>query len=85
MTESAETRRKRLRFRSHHRGTKESDLLFGRFADAHLPAMTDAQLSRYEALLEENDADLWAWLTGQSAPPTAQDHDVFKLLKNFRI
>ena len=36
MTEDLETRRKRLRYRCWHRGTKELDLLVGRFADAHL-------------------------------------------------
>ena len=34
--ESLEKRRKRLRFRAWHRGTREMDLLVGSFADAHL-------------------------------------------------
>ncbi|HEX6101764.1 MAG TPA: succinate dehydrogenase assembly factor 2, partial [Alphaproteobacteria bacterium] len=42
--ESSEIRRKRLRFRAWHRGTRETDLLFGGFADAHLAALDEAQL-----------------------------------------
>ena len=38
-------RRKRLLFRCWHRGTREMDFLIGRFADAHLPAMSDAELA----------------------------------------
>ena len=49
MTLSPEIRRKRLSFRSWHRGTRESDLILGRFADAHLATFDDGQLDRYEA------------------------------------
>jgi antitoxin CptB len=85
MTDTPDTRLKKLLFRSQHRGTRESDLLLGGFAASHLAAMTPAQLDRYEALLEENDADLLAWITGRSVPPSAHDHDVLNLLINFRI
>ena len=44
--ETTENRRKRLRFRSWHRGTKEMDLLMGSFADAHLSAFDVGQLDR---------------------------------------
>ena len=40
-----ETRRKRLLFRSWHRGTKETDLLLGSFAEQHLPAFSSADSS----------------------------------------
>jgi antitoxin CptB len=78
-------RRKRLLFRSWHRGTRESDLILGRFAEAHLADFDDGQLDRYEVLLECNDADLFDWISGRSAPPTAQDHDVMRLLRAFRL
>ena len=77
-------RRKRLAFRCWHRGTKEMDLLMGSFADRHLPAMTEAQLDRFEDLLELPDPTLYAWLTGQSRPEALFDHDVTKLLLSFK-
>ena len=80
MTLSPDIRRKRLTFRSWHRGTRESDLVLGRFADAHLAGFDDGQLDRYEVLLECADADLLDWITGRAMPPPEHDHDVTRLL-----
>ena len=80
MTSSSEIRRKRLLFRSWHRGTRESDLILGRFADAHLAGFAEAQLDRYEALLESPDADIFDWVSGRTALPPEHDHDVARLL-----
>ncbi len=85
MTDSAEIRRKRLRFRSWHRGTREADLLLGSFADAHLGDFDDALLDRYEALLDVPDADLFDWITGRSVPPPQLDNDVTRRLLAFRF
>ncbi len=83
MPSSTEIRRKRLLFRSWHRGTRETDLILGRFAEAHLAGFDEAQLDRYEDLLECNDADLFDWVSGRTAPPAARDHDVMRLLLAF--
>ncbi|MFW5654814.1 MAG: succinate dehydrogenase assembly factor 2 [Roseicyclus sp.] len=69
MAETRETRLKRLRMRSWHRGIKEMDLILGRWADAHLEASDEATLAAYEAVLAEADQDLYAWVSGQAAPP----------------
>jgi len=84
MTEPLDTRRKRLLFRSWHRGTKEADLLLGSFAERHLSAFTPEQIERYEALLEADDADLLAWIAGRAAPPAEQESDVLSLLLAFK-
>jgi antitoxin CptB len=62
-------RLKRLIYRSWHRGCKETDLILGRFANNGLPNLPPAMLDLYEALLEENDADIWNWLTGKAHTP----------------
>jgi antitoxin CptB len=85
MGEALEIRRKRLLFQSRHRGTKESDLLLGAFATAHLAAFSPAQLDRYEALLDEGDAVLFDWITGRAEPPPERDSDVLRLLMSFRF
>ncbi|MFQ5773618.1 MAG: succinate dehydrogenase assembly factor 2 [Kiloniellaceae bacterium] len=85
MTESLEIRRKRLRFRSRHRGTKELDLLLGGFAERELDAMSEEQLDRYETLLDLPEPVIHAWLTGRSAPPPDFDHDVMRRLLDFRF
>ena len=78
-----DARRKRLLFRARHMGTAENDLLFGRFAEARLAAMSEAQLDRFETLLEAADPDLNAWVTGAKAPPPELDHDVMHMLREF--
>ncbi len=80
MTSSTEIRRKRLSFRSWHRGTRESDLILGRFADAYLTGFDEAQLDRFEALLDCPDADIFDWVCGRAAAPPEHDHDVTRLL-----
>ena len=69
MSESRETRLRRLTIRSWRRGTKEMDLILGRFWDAEGQGLEDTELDLYEAFLEENDQDLYLWVSGQAAAP----------------
>ncbi|WP_294299170.1 succinate dehydrogenase assembly factor 2 [uncultured Sphingomonas sp.] len=64
-----ETRLKRLRFRSWHRGTKEADLMVGGFFDARGAHWSDEQIDWFEAFLEEQDVDIMAWAMGAAAVP----------------
>ena len=68
-TEPHETRLKRLRMRSMRRGIREMDLILSAFADAELDRMSDEELRVYDRLLNENDQDLYAWVTGQTPAP----------------
>ena len=74
---------RRLLFRSRHRGTQESDLLLGSFAELRLSDFDAAQLDRFEALLDCADPELFDWLIGGRAPPPQHDHEVFRLLRDF--
>ncbi|MBR1149395.1 succinate dehydrogenase assembly factor 2 [Bradyrhizobium sp. JYMT SZCCT0428] len=58
-------RRKRLLFRCWHRGTREMDLILGRFADAEIAGLSDSDMAELERLLEVPDPDLYAALTGE--------------------
>lgn len=70
MTEiSHETRLRRVRYRSWHRGCKETDVILGRFADEKLETLSPEQLTVYEKLLDEQDVDIWNWLVGKEAAP----------------
>jgi antitoxin CptB len=66
-------RRKRLRYRAWHRGTKEMDLILGPFADAHVDQFDHAQLDRLEALMDEEDPPLLTWVMRQEEPPAHVD------------
>lgn len=62
-------RLKRMHMRSMRRGIKEMDLILSAFAAEHLAKMDAGSLDDYDALLNENDQDLYRWVTGQEAPP----------------
>ena len=83
--EGLDARRKKAYFNSWHRGTREMDLLIGGFADAYLARLTEAELERYEALLQCPDSDLYAWVTGRGEPPPELDSDILRLLCTFQI
>lgn len=80
MVPSLDPRRKRLLFQSAHRGTKETDLLIGGFAERYVAELDEAQLGRLEALLDEPDTDLFDWITGRVPPPERHDNDVLRLM-----
>jgi antitoxin CptB len=75
-----ENRRKRLIYRSWHRGTREMDLMLGSFADKHVPEFQEAEVSRYEELLNVPDPDLYDWITGRIPPPANLMDSVMELL-----
>jgi antitoxin CptB len=62
---------KRLTYRSWHRGCKETDLVLGTFCTRHVADMNDAELACFEAFLDEDDAEIWAWLTNKTPCPNA--------------
>lgn len=62
---------KRLQMRSWRRGTKEMDLILGPFSDTALTALSPDQLALYEAMLGENDHDLYRWITARIGPNLA--------------
>ena len=68
MTDTTD-RLKRLKIRSWRRGTREMDLILGPFFDAQGHDLGAAELDLYEALLSENDHDLYAWVAGKSDTP----------------
>lgn len=76
---------KKLRFRAWRRGFRELDLLMGAFADQHLARLDDQGLDAFEALLGENDQDVYAWIIGQSEPPVPFRTEVFDLIRSFRF
>lgn len=76
-------RRRKLLFRAWHRGMREMDLIMGRFADAQIGTLTDAELDEFERLIEVLDRDLLSWVTGEVAVPENYDTELFRRLKGF--
>jgi antitoxin CptB len=76
-------RRKRLLFRCWHRGTREMDLILGRFADAEIADLSDTELAELERLLEVPDPDLYAAVIGDRPAPE-EAGGLFARIKAFR-
>jgi len=85
MQDDLELRRKRLKYRSSYRGTKELDLIFGRFAARYVDAFTPEQLDAYEAIVGSDEVDLYAWIAGRQAVPGELDGEVMQLLLHFKV
>ena len=84
-SDGLDDRRKRLLFRCWHRGTREMDLILGRFADAEIATLTDTELSDLELLIELPDPDLYAALTGNMPPAPEYANRLFDRIKSFRV
>jgi len=72
---------KRLRWRAHHRGTYEADLLVGGFFDAHSKSWGAAERALFAMLLEEQDVDILAWASGTAKPPERYQGPMLEALK----
>ncbi len=83
--ENLENMRKRLQYRSWHRGTREMDLLLGSFADGHLSGFSESELAQYEEILNISDPDLYNWMTGQEAAPANLLNSVLEKLLEHRF
>ena len=65
-----DARRKKLLYRSQHRGMKEADLLLGGFVERHMNSLSDDEVTEIEKLLDESDNDLVNWILGREPVPT---------------
>jgi antitoxin CptB len=77
-TAELDSRRRKLLFRSWHRGIREMDLILGGFADHAIAELSDRELDEYEVLLELQDADILSWVTGEQPVPTTYDTPLFR-------
>ncbi len=78
-----ETRRKRLRYRAWHRGTRELDMILGPYAETHAATMSGADIDRLEALMQQEETDLLGWFMGQTVPPEDAPVDLIAEIAEF--
>ena len=84
-TNQPDPRRRRLLFRAWHRGTREMDLVMGRFTEANLTALSDDDVDDMEALMEANDRDVFDWVSGMTPVPGNYDTPVFRRICAFHL
>lgn len=84
MDETRAIRLKRLIYQASYTGMKETDLLLGHFAAAHLGTLDDQGLDDFEALLDAGDDRIYAWVMGNDRVPNDYDTPVFALIRSFK-
>jgi antitoxin CptB len=82
-SEGLDVRRRRLLFRAWHRGTRELDLIIGRFADAVIGELSEAEVEEFERLAAVPDQELYAWVSGAAQVPANHDSSMFRRLLAF--
>lgn len=84
-SDGLDDRRKRLLFRSWHRGMKEMDLILGRFANESIQTMSEEELAEYEMLMQVPDPDMYKWLSGTAAVPPNWDTALVRRIRDFQF
>ena len=82
-SEGLDARRRRLLFRAWHRGMREVDLITGRFADAHVATLSEAEVDAFERLMDVPEPDLLAWIMGAAQTPPVHDTPLFRRICAF--
>lgn len=78
-------RRKRLLFRSWHRGMREMDYVLGTFANEAIEAMSEGELDQLEQLMQVPDPDMYKWLSGTAPVPPNWDNDIVRRIRQFHL
>ena len=84
-SEGLDARRRRLLFRAWHRGMREVDLITGRFADAHIASLSEAEVEAFERLMDVPEPELLAWIMGSAPTPPDHDTPLFRRICAFRV
>ena len=77
--------KKKIIYRSTHRGTKEMDLLLGNFVKKHIDELNAAELKDLEKLLFTEDEIIYKWYFEKNSDNTILKTKVSTLLKNFKL
>jgi len=83
--ETTVNKRKRLIFRSWHRGTQEMDIIMGTFAQDHVEGFSEEELEAYDELLQTPDPDLYDWVSGRVAVPANEMSPMLQKLLDHHV
>lgn len=78
------SRQRKALYRAWHRGMRETDLILGSFADEEISALDEAELMQFESLLDQPDADILKWVTGEVVVPDPVDTPLFRRIMAHR-
>ncbi|GAT75757.1 TPR repeat-containing protein [Ehrlichia ruminantium] len=76
-------KRKRLLYRSLHRGCKEMDIILGNFALHHIYLLSIEDVDEYEKVVNTNDYQLYKYITGEELVPEYLSSNIIKNIVDF--
>ena len=77
--------KKKILYRSQHRGTKEMDLLLNSFVKKYIDTFDNNEIKLLDLLLNIDDEILYKWYLGQNITTQIPNNTVTKKLKNFKL
>ena len=85
MVQGNNTLRKKLFFRSCHRGIKEMDIILGSFAEEYIPKMTEEELLKLQEILDIPDQELLSWCMNKEKVPQKYESNILNLIINYKL
>ena len=77
--------KKKILYRSEHRGTKEMDLLLSNFVKKYVNSLNVRELCELETLLNIDDEILYKWYLNNERTTSVPENSVTKKLKEFKL
>ena len=77
--------KKKILYRSEHRGTKEMDLLLSNFVKKYVNSLNESELYELESLLNIDDKVLYKWYLNNERITSVPDNSITKKLKEFKL
>jgi len=83
--ENIKNLKKKIIFRAKHRGTKEMDLLLGKFVLKYINIFNDKELMELKILLNKEDEIIYNWYFDRKNKVSFPVNRVTKKFKNFKV
>ena len=77
--------KKKILYRSKHRGTKEMDLLLSNFVKKYVNFLNEIELYELESLLNTDDEVLYKWYLNNEKTTSIPENSITKKLKEFKL
>ena len=77
--------KKKIIYRSIHRGSKEMDMLLGNFVKRYIEEFNDSELKDLEEILFIEDEILYKWYFEKNSNNAIPNTKVSMMLKNFKL
>ena len=77
--------KKKIIYRSEHRGTKEMDLLLSNFVKKYVNSLNVSELCELETLLNIDDEILYKWYLNNERTTSVPENSITKKLKEFKL